>query len=131
MQEPPPPESIASMWPVLMNAAKDGLRRAQGESAEQERIRREGQRIRRKVYSFFQRADEAFGSTVEQYEAMIIFEAADDATGDRTPISSTAEIQAAVNSLVEDGHMIRLPREDNPGPQRFRICGPPGGALPN
>ena len=127
MEEPPPPESVASMWPLLVSAAEDGLRRAMYKSAEKWRIRCEGRRIRRDVYSYFENANQEVGSTVEEYEAVVIDAA--NATGDtdRTSISSTAEVQAAVDSLVEDGHMFQLPIGGVPGPLRYKTCGPPGG----
>ena len=128
MQEPPPPESIASMWPLLVSAAEDGLRRAMYKSAEQWRIRREGQRIRQGVYDFFHNANQEVGSTVEEYEAVIIDRA--NVTGDtsRSSISSTAEIQAAVDSLVSDGYMRMLPNQGD-GLRRFIIIRFPGPAY--
>ncbi len=134
MLEPPPPESIASMWPVLVSAAEDGVRQAMYESAEEERIRREGLRIRNVVYDYFRQVSmqQQFGSTVEEYVSVRV-DMADANPGDKTPLPSTEEVQAAVDSLVNDGHMLRLPSnvtgDGGPRarrPQYFRISGAPG-----
>ena len=131
MLEPPPPESIASMWPVLVSAAEDGVRQAMYESAEEERIRREGLRIRDVVYDYFRQMSmhQQFGSTVEEYERMRS-DMADADPGDKTPLPSTEEVQAAVDSLVKDGYMLGLPRNvtGDGGPQYFRTSGAPGPA---
>ena len=95
------------------------------ESAEQERILREGHRIRQGVYAFFRNAHQELVTTVQQYRNVCI-DAADveaEVTGERTPVPSRPEIQAVVNSLANDGYMILLPRNGGHGPQYYRPSG--------
>ena len=116
MQEPPPPESIASMWPVLVSAAEDGLRRAQSTSAEQERIRREGHRSMSDIFRFFQSHDESeVGASVEQCFVFLDDQAHDafflgyrDETGADNPEGpSRAGIHSAVKTLCDEGRMYQ------------------------
>ena len=106
MEKPPPPESIASMWPVLVSAAEDGLRRAQSTSAEQWRIWRQGERWMKDVFGFFQSyGDESeVGASLDLcFQVLNDVNMGDSEDTDQAP--TRAITQSAVNTLCDEGRM--------------------------
>ena len=96
MLEPPPPESYASMWPVLDTAASYGLERAQREAVERERMRRAGLGERGDVYRFFATAGAHHQTGHSVAECFQVFSDMGSGLG-------MQGIQAAVDSLTNEG----------------------------